>query len=84
MGVRREGFRWTGDEPGRFASSAGVMRSFCPSCGSPLTYSTEHREDQIDVLAATLSDPADFSPTKLDHAEEALDWPGLHVSLPAG
>ncbi|GGL70145.1 GFA family protein [Wenxinia marina] len=82
MGVARDGFRWTGDEPGRFASSPGVMRSFCPTCGTPLTFSTDKREHQIDVLAATLSDPAVFRPERVDFADEALDWHGLHISLP--
>lgn len=82
IGVRREGFAFTGGEPERYASSPGVIRSFCPQCGTPLTYSTEKRAEQIDVLAATLNDPRAFAPTRRDFADESLGWSGLHLSLP--
>ena len=82
IGATRDGVRWTGDEPARYASSSGVIRSFCPRCGTPLTFSTEKRPDQIDILAATLEVPGAFRPDKTFFADESLGWPGLHISLP--
>lgn len=82
IGLARDGFSFTGEEPGRHSSSAGVIRSFCPRCGTPLTFSTEKRPEQIDVLAATLDDPRAFAPDKTFFSDESLGWPGLHLSLP--
>lgn len=53
-------FRFTGADPVRFESSPGVVRTFCPRCGSSLTY---HKGDKVDVSAATLDAPERFPPT---------------------
>ena len=49
--------------PGRFISSPGVLRTFCASCGTHLTYATESRPGDIDVTTISLDDEAEFPPT---------------------
>lgn len=48
---------FTGEEPAKFESSAGVERRFCPACGTPLTYWNACTPDGIDVAVATLDSP---------------------------
>jgi hypothetical protein len=54
-------FRFTQGEPTRFESSPGVTRTFCPRCGTSLTY---HYKDgsQVDVTTAALDDRKAFPP----------------------
>jgi ribosomal protein S18 acetylase RimI-like enzyme len=70
-------WRWTAGAPARFGSSPGVMRFFCPVCGSQMAYQSAARPDEIDFHAATLDDPTQFRPTAHDHWDEHLPW--LHV-----
>ncbi len=55
-------FRFAGADPVRFESSPGIVRTFCPRCGSSLTY---HHADgeKIDVSASTLDTPERFPPS---------------------
>ncbi len=55
-------FRFNGADPVRFESSPGIVRTFCPRCGSSLTYHTADGE-KVDVSAATLDTPERFPPT---------------------
>jgi hypothetical protein len=77
LGVPDGHWRWTGQAPGQYASSPGVVRGFCTTCGTPLTYASSRWPDETHFLAATLDDPADFAPTAHFHAGEALHW--LHI-----
>lgn len=82
LGVARAGFRWTGAAPAAFASSPGVTRRFCPSCGTPMSYETEDRADQVDLYAATLDAPESYRPTAHVHWNEHLPWVRLADGLP--
>jgi hypothetical protein len=54
-------FHFTQGEPTRFESSPGVTRTFCPRCGTSLTY---HYTDgsQVDVATAALDERKVFPP----------------------
>jgi hypothetical protein len=67
-------FSFVKGEPVRFASSPAVMRSFCGHCGTPLSYQTERRPDEIDLTIATLDDPEAFPPTREVFSEQKLSW----------
>lgn len=67
-------FRWTGQPPQFFASSPGVSRTFCATCGSPMSYTTQHRPRQIDLYAATLTDSANFVPQGHSFWNERVAW----------
>lgn len=75
-------WRWTGAPPARYASSPGVTRSFCPTCGSQMAYQTAELPDEMHFYAATLDDPTIFAPTGHDFAEERLPWVHLCDGLP--
>jgi len=60
--------------PATFDSSPGVKRTFCASCGSPLTYWNEKRAREIDITVCTLDDPNAVSPVDQIWTEDAPHW----------
>jgi len=80
--VPRTALRITGGQPREFASSPGVRRSFCETCGSPIYYHTDRRPEIIDLFAGTLSDPSTLAPQLHVHTAEQLPWFELLDDLP--
>lgn len=79
---RAEDFALVAGKLSRFASSPGVERTFCATCGTSLTYRSADRPDAIDVTTATLDDASRFAPTKEIWTEHALAWQPLDATLP--
>jgi hypothetical protein len=73
-GFATENFAWTAGEPASFASSPGVLRTFCVRCGTSLTYQGERWPGEIHVLAATLDRPEAVTPQGEAFIEERLPW----------
>jgi len=82
FGVSHGKWRWTGIPPASYASSPGVKRSFCAACGTPMAYQGSDRPDEIDLYAATLSDPAAFCADRHVHWNERLPWLAIADDLP--
>lgn len=82
MGVPRQRVRFTGAAPATYRSSPGVRRLFCPTCGSPIAYDADAYPDEIHLFAATLEDPADFTPQGHVFDAERLPWIRLADDLP--
>ena len=79
--VPRSQFRVAG-EPRSFRSSAKATRSFCPECGTALTFELDAAADEIDVTTASLDDPNRVPPADHTYAESRLDWVKLADGLP--
>ncbi len=73
VSVSDAGLDWSGTLA-RFASSPGVERAFCPTCGSPLYYRGADRPDETHLYAALLEDPGAVSPEGHDFLEERISW----------
>ncbi len=80
--VRRAEFRFTKGEPARFASSARGLRSFCPTCGTQLTFQYADDSDEIDVTTASLDDPEAVAPLDHIYSDTMLSWIKLDDGLP--
>ena len=80
--VLRTQFRFTQGEPTSFQSSPGCSRSFCPSCGSQLTFLTGSAPEEIDVTIATLDSPEALRPHDHIFTSSQLPWIELADSLP--
>ncbi len=78
IGVPLGSFRWTGATAKSYASSPGVQRHFCDTCGTPMAFEAEHYEEEIHLYAASLDKPEDFEPKFHVHYEERLPW--LHMN----
>jgi hypothetical protein len=60
--------------PATHVSSPEVVRTFCGSCGTSLTYSHSNSPEGIDVTVASLDDPGRFPPTKTSFEAERIEW----------
>jgi len=60
--------------PSAFHSSEPVRRTFCPACGTPLTYEHQHASGTIDVTTCSLDDPNRFPPTHHSWLSHDLTW----------
>jgi len=65
-----------------FASSAGVRRTHCPKCGTPLSYEGKKFPDEIDITTCTLDAPNAFPPTHHSWVSHDLSWVNCGDGLP--
>ena len=65
-----------------YASSPGVKRGFCPSCGSPLSFTGANWPGEVHIYAATLDDPTVYKPDLHCYTAEHLDWLKIDDGLP--
>jgi hypothetical protein len=82
LSVPKSAFRFTKGTASVYASSPGVRRGFCPTCGSPLFYENDKNPAEIDLYAASLADPAVVAPTRHVFAGEQLPWLEIDDALP--
>jgi len=77
--VNEMDFHWVNGEPSRFASSAPVIRTFCPACGTSLTYQHGDRVGEVDITTATLDKPEKIAPSKDIFCQEKISWVPFHT-----
>ena len=75
-----ERLTWLAGEPRTFASSAKGRRSFCPNCGTPLTFADDLVT--VDVTLASLDDPAAFAPEYHIWTMSRVPWLDIRDDLP--
>ena len=73
-------FSWVAGTPAAYASSPGVRRRFCATCGTSLTF--EGAAGEVDVATATLDDPAAMPPRDHTFAASRLGWDVIADGLP--
>jgi hypothetical protein len=61
---------------------AGRWRSFCPSCGTPLTFLARPDAPEIDVTVCSFDDPASVVPSDHTWIEDRLPWIRMADDLP--
>jgi hypothetical protein len=59
-----------------------VRRGFCARCGTPLTYWSAKRPDEIDLTIATLDAPDAIAPVDHVWMSDALVWDRPADELP--
>ncbi len=80
--VPSESFAFTKGEPRSYRSSAPVTRTFCATCGTPLTYHHDARPQEVDMTTGSLDVPAGFAPTWHGWTEDAIAWVRFGDGLP--
>lgn len=65
------------------ASSANVLRGFCPVCGTHLTYQHAAYPDEIDITTGSLDIPDSVPPRHHTWVAQKLPWVLLSDGLPA-
>lgn len=79
----RSGFRFTQGSPAELRSSPPVVRSFCRSCGTPLTYVHQDYVDAVDITTCSLDDPERFPPTHHSWLSHDVPWVKFGDGLPS-
>ena len=81
--VPKSSFKFTSGTPTYFRSTTKGSRTFCPDCGTSLTYELDDFPNEIDVTTCSLDNP-DLLPPK-DHTQisSKLSWLTLGDGLPA-
>jgi hypothetical protein len=80
--VRRVDFAFLAGEPASFRSSDHGTRTFCPRCGTPLTFESARSPNEIDVTIGSLDEPGRVPPH--DHTQTATRLPWVALGpLPA-
>ncbi|NNE21496.1 MAG: GFA family protein [Rhizobiales bacterium] len=82
IGVPNGQWRWAGLAPKVHRSSPGVERTFCGSCGTPLSFRSERLSGVMHFYAAAMEEPEKFEPTLHVAFEEKLCWLNLGDDLP--
>jgi hypothetical protein len=79
--VRRNEFRFTAGQP-RELPWAGRLRTFCPDCGTPLTFMTERGAEEMAVTVCSLDQPERVTPADHTWVDDRLPWIRLTDGLP--
>lgn len=78
---KHENFRYLGEEPAWYASSASAKRGFCSRCGSPIAW--QHNEaDHVAVWVGSLDSPEQFEPEAHFNLENRIPWVDIQAYLP--
>ncbi len=68
--------------PASFRSSAHATRTFCPTCGTQLTFADDATADEIDITTCSLDNPDAVPPHDHTFVDDKLAWLALGDSLP--
>ena len=81
-GFDRDKFAFTQGQPASHASSPDVLRAFCATCGTALTYQRADVPGSIDVTLGSMDDPEVLKPEDHTWTENRLTWIALNDRLP--
>ena len=80
--IAASGYRVIAGEPAGYASSEHGERTFCPRCGTPLTFRSSRSPEDIDVTTCSLDDPLRVPPQDHTYTHSQLAWIKLADGLP--
>lgn len=80
--VPRASFSFLSGTPTRFRSSDHATRSFCPACGTQLTFADDAQPGEIDVTTCSLDQPSQLPPQKEIFIASKVEWMPVNPALP--
>ena len=81
-GYPRGKVEFTGLSPASYASSPGVVRQFCPRCGSPISYQGDRWPTELHLYVCNFDQPESFEPEFHVNVLEQIPWVHLADDLP--
>lgn len=69
-------------KPAAHCSSEPVIRTFCPQCGTPLSYQNSARPAEIDITTVTLDEPEIIPPAEEIWLSHKISWSMSDRELP--
>lgn len=82
VGYRPSQLRWTGGTPKPFSKTRGVVRTFCPECGTSISYLDEGIKDELYINIGFLDSPERFRPQAHAYWRMKLPWLDFADDLP--
>ncbi len=79
--VLASAFTFTAGSPSRFRSSEHGTRSFCPRCGTQLTFHPTRAAGDLDITTCSLDDPERVPPRDHTRTSSQLSWVKLSDGL---
>ncbi len=73
FGLPKNKVSWTGTR-GFHRSSDHAERSFCKTCGTPMSYETAKLPDEVHLYAPSLIDRSLYHPTAHIYCRETVPW----------
>jgi hypothetical protein len=80
--VPRTSFRWLQGQATSYASTERGTRSFCPRCGTQLTFEESDCPDEMGVTTCSLDNPEQLPPHCHIYTGTQLEWVKLEDGLP--
>jgi len=80
--VPADTFQFLAGTPSSFRSSDHGTRTFCPRCGTPLTFRSFRFPDEVDVTICSLDRPELVPPQDHTQASSKLPWVAVEDGLP--
>jgi hypothetical protein len=80
--VPPDSVRFVAGEPQRFKSSEHATRSFCPDCGTTLTYQSTRSPGDLDITTCSLDEPDQAAPRDHTFVRSKLSWVTMADGLP--
>ena len=74
ISVEKKSFLWARGRPKRYRTPTKAWRTFCPACGTSLTYESPKRPRAIDITTGSLDRPEKFPPTRDFFVKERIPW----------
>src|SRR5262249_9033981 len=76
-------FAFTAGQPAIFQSSDHGTRTFCPRCGTQLTFRSKRSPAEGDVTTCSLDDPELLPPKDHTRSSSRLSWVSVGDQLPS-
>ena len=71
-----------GDAFRRYRTETDAVRSFCGTCGTPMTYESERWPGEVHVAVGVLADARGLEPRGHVYADRAPEWCPIQDELP--
>jgi hypothetical protein len=82
VGYRPDEFRLIRGAPKSFSRTKGVFRTFCPDCGTSISYSDEGLDNELYVSIGFLDHPERFGPQVHSYWDMKLPWVHFADDIP--
>ncbi len=82
VGYRPGQFRLTRGAPKSFSKTRGVVRTFCPKCGTSISYRDEGINEELYINIGFLDSPERFPPQAHAYWRMKLPWLDFTDGLP--
>ena len=82
IGYRPDQFKLTRGTPRSFSKTKGVVRTFCPKCGTSISYHDEGAKDELYLNVGFMDFPERFRPQAHAYWGMRLDWIAFDDDLP--